>query len=439
MALEIAAEWERLDQGAPEERACFAAIGIFAGEVPLTEAEDAFVKRMRSSVHLSAYKLAEWFAWNWWRQRWEPRTQAIDWATAHRMTTIGGGYVWPNITVISDGERILLVARPTELRSAEPLRYVANLAAVFRAVEFEGAVSRFVEQVRGKLHAEGIITSNLDDIWIDVIAERKNPETAERRRLEALLGLDPDEADTSLLERLVSEISEFGEYAIRELAATSSGSSNVPTANRIRQIAHDQGISARPADAVRLTSGAQLPPMGQVPAWRRGAEAAQMLRAQEQLGAASISNKRLSDLSGVAAKVFKSPESHSEISFAIDETIKSGKVVLRSKWETGRRFELARLLGDRIAGSANGRLFPATRTHTYRQKLQRSFAAELLCPFEAADSMLGGDYSEDRQEDVAEHFNVSPLTVQTLLVNHGRIDRHSLDEEFEAASAVEGN
>jgi len=62
----------------------------------------------------------------------------------------------------------------------------------------------------------------------------------------------------------------------------------------------------------------------------------------------------------------------------IDENATKGAVVLRSKYETGRRFNLARLIGDRVAASPAGRLMPATRTFTYRQKLQRAFAGEFL-------------------------------------------------------------
>jgi hypothetical protein len=77
-----------LHSGTPEDRACFAAIGIAYGDICLTQAEDVFVNRVRDKVHLSGYRLAEWFAWNWWRLRWEPRTTALDWALAHRMTTV---------------------------------------------------------------------------------------------------------------------------------------------------------------------------------------------------------------------------------------------------------------------------------------------------------------------------------------------------------------
>lgn len=433
MSLSIKVDWERLDAGAPEERACFAAIGIFSGSIELTKAEDAFVGRLRSCVHLSAYKLAEWFAWNWWRQRWEPYSHTLDWAMAHRLTTIGGGYVWPNVSVISDGERILLVAKPTEPNAAEPLRYITDIVVGVRAVEFEDVVSRFIEQVRGQLRAKAIGTTNLDHVWDDVYRERQEAETATQRRVEALLGFDPDEADASLLERLVHEAEALGEHAVRELAAMSSGGKEVPTAENLKEMARCTGFESRPNDVVRLQDEAALSPVGYVAAWKRGAEAARALRDQEKLGSAPILDKQLAEMAGVPAETLDKLSSGSNLSFAIDTSEDSGRVVLRSKWKTGRRFDLTRLLGDRIAGGASETLFPATHTRTYRQKLQRSFAAEFLCPFEALDDMLGGDYSEEMQEESANYFNVSPLTVRTLLVNHTRIDRNDLYEEFEIA------
>jgi Zn-dependent peptidase ImmA (M78 family) len=85
---------------------------------------------------------------------------------------------------------------------------------------------------------------------------------------------------------------------------------------------------------------------------------------------------------------------------------------------------------------AGGALHPATDAATYRQKAQRSFAAELLSPFSAVDDMLEGDYSEDRQDDVAEHFNVSPRTINTLLKNHGRLDRDDSEQDFDVTAAA---
>jgi len=47
--------------------------------------------------------------------------------------------------------------------------------------------------------------------------------------------------------------------------------------------------------------------------------------------------------------------------------------------------------------------------------------------------MLAGDYSMENQQEIAEHFDVSPMTIRTLLVNHRRIERDGLDFEIAAA------
>ncbi len=427
MALLIDTDWELLEVGAPEERACFAAIGIFSGQLCLTQAEDILVNRVRRRVHLSAYKLAEWLAWNWWRLRWEPRSQAMDWKLSHNMTTIGDGYVWPNITIISDGERIVLITEQTERRPTEPIRYIVDSAVVLRAVEYEGAISRFLESVQEQLRAERIETTNLDKIWSEVRAERAEPGIAKRRQLEALLGFDPDEADPALIERLVGDADTLGEDSVRELAATSLGGGKVPTFEYFRGQAAEIGFDVQPNDAVRLGRDVWLPKIGEVAAWQRGVEAAQRLRVQEHLGLEPISNKKLAEMSGTTSTSLEHSANGLDISFAIDRPGEASRLVLRSKWGTGRRFELARILGDRIASGSSGRLRPATRTHTYRQKLQRSFSAELLCPFDGIEDLLKGNYSEENQEECAQYFQVSPLTVRNILVNHRRIDREDLN------------
>ena len=97
-AWSITADWEPLDSGSPEERACFAAIGIYVRNHCLSEGNDILANRLRQAPLLSGYHLAEWLAWNWWRLRWEPRSNASDWIFAHHVGSIGHGYIWPNVT-----------------------------------------------------------------------------------------------------------------------------------------------------------------------------------------------------------------------------------------------------------------------------------------------------------------------------------------------------
>jgi hypothetical protein len=430
----INAEWETLDFGSPEERACFGAIGIYANNLCLTEGNDVLANRLRQAPLLSGYHLAEWLAWNWWRLRWEPRSRAADWNSAHRLATIGHGYIWPNITIFSDGERTALIAKPTDERKQTPFRFITDRGVVVPASDFEAGLDAFIEQVFERLTVREIKESNLHSVWGGVQEERRSPELSLTRKLEALLGDDPDEANPETLEQLTADARELTIPAIEELAAEHGQSHLIFTASDLRKIALDQGRSSSSRNAVRLERSAELRRGKDRPAWQVGADAARMLREQEGLGSSMISDHRLAEMAGVDAEIVNDLHGSAPISFSLDSTPADGRTVLRSKWHTGRRFELARILGDRVAGPKGEKLFPATRADTYRQKLQRSFAAELLSPFAALEDLLGGDYSSEKQLDAAEHFKVSERTIATLLVNHGRIDREDLDSEIELAA-----
>lgn len=432
--LQISAEWEILPEGTPEEQACFAELGIRCHDIWLTEGHDSLVRRTRTAPYLSAYHLAEWLAWNWWRLRWEPRSRAAGWKFAHCLSSIGAGYVWPDITISSDGQRTVLEAKPTPERPSTAFRYICNQAAIIPSRQFEMAVEEFITQVVGQLEIEGVGKTNLETIWTEVLSERRDQTMTLYRKFEALLGHDPDEADPAIVTQLLEDAGIMGSSAMAEIAGGQLPEALIPTAQRLNDIATESGFDAAPHDVVRLSSAINARSAGDVPAWRIGAEMARSLREQEKLGEAPIENRRLAQMMGVEDRVLERQSGSPVVSFALDDGAK-GRIVLRPKWETGRRFELARLLGDRLYSPLDFRLFPSTRSYTFRQKLQRSFAAEFLSPFEAVSEMLQGDYSEEKQQDVAAHFNVSELTIRTLLVNHHRLEREELDEDSSAGVA----
>lgn len=73
------------------------------------------------------------------------------------------------------------------------------------------------------------------------------------------------------------------------------------------------------------------------------------------------------------------------------------------------------------------RLLPALNIGTHRQKFQRAFAGAFLCPYPALRDFLGtGPSGDDAIEDAADHFNVSPLLIRTVLVNKHELERGSL-------------
>jgi hypothetical protein len=315
--LSIIVSPERLDEGSAEERACFGSIAIRYGNIWLAEGHDGFINKVRPAPLLSAYHLAEWIAWNWWRLRWEPRSNAADWEFAHRLATIGEGYVWPNITIFSDGERVALIAKPTRERSSTVFRYIGEAAAVVGIREFEYVVDQFIEQVRGLLRAAGIREANLDRIWNDVRGERQDPNVGKRQKIEALLGCDPGQAAESDIEQLVADGESLGEVGMNEVAADYPQRGKLLTAKLLRETAASSGFDAAPQDVVRL-AGMHLPHVGEVPAWQLGAEAAKALRDQEKLGSGPIGNEALAELAGVEEQILTAKTSGPVISFALE-------------------------------------------------------------------------------------------------------------------------
>jgi hypothetical protein len=436
--LTIGFNWERLEEGLPEERSCFGMLQVCFGQLLLTEGQDGFIDCTRRGPLVSGYHLAEWMAWNWWRLTREPRPDVptSEWHFAHCLGTVGAGYLWPNITIASDRQRTLLIAKPTRPQGFSAFRFTADWTVVLPTTHFESALDQFMAQIQGKLRADRVAPTNFDQIWTEVLAERADSDSASQRELEAVLGYDADEGDAGQVQQLLADAGALGHDAIIELSADHRSGRSLPTAAEIKSWATDFGSITRPADIPRIT-GLDLSGRATQPAWRQGYHAARALREQHGLAYEPLPDQRLAELCAVSPLVLQQATQSSPLAFALDdESHGSGCVALRSHYSTGRRFELARLLGDRIASGLDEPMIPATRSHTYRQKLQRAFAAELLCPFEALEAFLDGDYSEQAREDAAEHFSVSERTVWTLLVNNGRLERHAVGDDAETLDAA---
>ncbi|MHB1512779.1 ImmA/IrrE family metallo-endopeptidase [Acidiferrobacter sp.] len=360
----------------------------------------------------------------------------MEWELSHAMASIGNGYIWPNIHVLSDGPNIALVSKPTPERECTPYRYINDAVISISAADFEREVDLFIETVLCRLEDRQIAKSNLADVWQAVLEERQDDAVSQKRKLEALLGEDPGEMDEASLQRLLNDVALTGRDALEEIAANRALGQNVPDIGALIDLARKEGVSVCPENRVRLVSDTALSAQAMpAPAWEVGAKAAQSLRKQLRLDPEQvISNSSLAEFYGAPVTLLDDSavvgQPRLDLSLALTERDKKSRVLLRSKWGTGRRFELARLLGDHVVYATEDPMCSATRSTTYRQKVQRAFAAELLSPFQSVDTMLDGDYSMESQQEVAHHFVVSEMTVRTLLVNHKRISRNELEEIY---------
>ncbi len=434
---------EVLDFGSQEERATFGLFAVTAYNHLLTAGQDVERKELRHGPFVSGYPIAEWLVWNWWRLRWEigrpsDKVGMSRWDFAHRMPTIGEGYAWPNITISSDGVQSFLVSEPSRSPEVVMFRYLgAPVRLPVPATELEDAIDGFVEDILTRLAQENVGETNLHRLWEDLRAERGDPDLARFRRLEAQLRNEPDEGDEDMIRLHLNDATELGEDALGEIAAhaaasVSDGNGMIRPADFAR-LATRSGFEADPSDAITLENWTldnqtDTTQSGEIEAWRLGERCARRIRDQEKLDGLPMNDETLTAFAGATKNTLAGRGGHpSKISFALDGEYGRSLVWLRSGPRTGRRFDLARLIGDRVLRNQMNRspepLLPATRSTSYRQKMQRAFAAELLSPFVSVDEMMSGDYSEERQNQVAKYFHVSPMTIRTQLVNHHRIDR----------------
>lgn len=425
-----------LDDSPDYEQAAFGLLEIRADGRLLTGLVegDGDISSHRRGPYVSGYHLAEWLTWNWWRLRWEPCPRVgvsppLDWDLAHRMSDIGAGYVWPNITISCDGFQCELQSERSNETNGRPFAYIGAPTSIIPATGLEKGVDRFVDWVLRQLADAGLSGTNLQKLWDDLTVERNDPELSRFRRIEALLGFDPDEGDAEGIEKWLQDAAILGESSLAELATGSTNS--MFSAREIAETTEAVGFPLNADDAFRLKVPVNMQ-WGQTAAWRIGAAAANAVRQQLGLAAEPVGDAFLAEMVGVSQAAIASEVRTNSLSWAYQPTPHSARIALRGKWKTSRRFDLARLLGDRLFGESFlpgvEPFAPATRAYSYRQKAQRRFAAELLSPWETVREMLAEDYSEENREYVAEHFDVSERVISTLLANNEAYNRESVGE-----------
>ena len=386
---------------------------------------------------VSAFRLAEWLLWNWWRIRWEPsRSQAdgLSWQQAHQTVSIGGGWLWPRITFDSDSRNVGISSAGSEATVTEPLSFVGEDDEQFvSALAFEQGIDSFVQDVISQLAGNKLAPNSVSRMWDELQDERSDSDLTTYRRFEALLGRNPDEGDEDIIRQLTNDRSILGEQAANEVAANAPLTRGAAaTAGSLLSVARQNGfdISERNGVSSPMTDNTMTPMESDYPGplvpWQVGQNAAKFLRHSERLGDRPITDRLLCEMCGLPDGVIaKSSPVKPPMAYTVS-TKMGRRIVFRARVSTGRRFDAARLLGDKLLIRNAESLQPATRTHTFRQKMQRAFAAELLCPFDALLDRLDGDHSDDSIEEAAKKFRVFPVLVATRLENNGMLDsRHT--------------
>jgi len=421
--------WLPPSYGLPPVSVTAANLLIRVGDQIATRNDDEWSKSVENSARLALYPLALWMAGCWWRLRWEsePSRNApgSDWRMAHEFGAAGNGFLWPNLKFSSDSQSIQVVGHPTNPLSEEPVRFLTDFVENVPAEAFERAIDDFLGLVLARLRAVGLENSDLERLWNDVCQERRDPEMAILRRFEAVLGFDPAEAPSALLNRMVSLLARAGERAAEEIAPACAGPDPTGALNAIEELASLPGIrgSERTAHDLRPKLLAMESPQMLRP-WEQGRSLARAVRQIQGWNGQRLDDDSVTSLLGIRAVDLRPSLGDGNapvLGLAVRESGNDVRLHFRKRNLAGLRFEAARFLCDELLAPKNDRWLPTTDSRTSRQKVQRAFAAEFLCPIQSLDDFLSGDYSQERIEDAAEYFGISPLAVSSHLVNNNRI------------------
>ncbi len=394
--------------------------------------------QIKNAITVSAFPLAVWFAANWWRLRWEPSPRSEDksvlhdWKMSHLLAAAGEGYAWPDLTFSSDGENIYLNLKPYH-GSTVPLRYLERLETWVPAEEYEAGVDDLIAQTLEQLSGSTRRTS-LHQLWQTILEERASPSLALQRQLEAKLGYDPEEAPESLMTLLNELVSEHGEGAVQELACLGHKTARKTIQDAEQYLGESGELIKLPLKSVRhftslLDNGKPGHP------WEKGQDVANTARQHLGIDRGPLNNRNLSELLETSVQFLESNQADRRLPIGLGEVTHSGKarVALGKTRKDSRRFMTARLIADGIYAGETGSWLPCTDAATARQKFQRAFAQEFLCPYnDLIEWMDTTSPDEETMEAAAEHFEVSPLLINTVMVNHGHIPQSEL-EAFQQA------
>ena len=422
-------EWVPCRDSNPKVGETTARFEIHVDGLCLTHNKDVWAKAVRNHVVVSLYPLALWFASSWWRLNHEilpadARTGlAHDWRMNHELAAANMGLVWPNLLFAPDRDEMHVWAQASQDCQQTPVKYLNGLShsQTIPKKQFVNAVSLLIDRVIARLHETGQRGSELARLWALIADDQMSPENCQKRRIEAELGFDPEECPSTLIKKAISLGKRIGVASFSELAGAYAGSTG-SRMDAMGALADSKGIVGKPYMPDISFEGTESEP------WKPAVSTAHEIRGQIGKLDGALSNDILYDLLGLSKKDVDGwrPSGRTKASIAGGTSKNTLKFVPRKTHPVSRRFELARFIGDytRSVKSDPKSWLVTADLSTTRQKFQRAFAAEFLCPISSLVEFLDGDFSESAVEDAATHFDVSERTVESLLMNNGYFSRH---------------
>lgn len=427
---EFSANW-------PAQSNDVAEVSIRLGRHVLSRIADTQKQSLRDYFRASATSLALWFADNWWRLRWETlndsRFASTEWRLRHELTSAVGGALWPPLMIYSSGNRIVFAPSFGKYQVSGPQTYLDFNVTTVTAREYEAELDLFFESVVDHC-AQGVDGEALQVILRQIRTERSDPELAGWRRLEACLGYDPDEAPEAVINALVDLEEVVGEEGVEEAAHAKPGLESATVLNSVIEAARASNAKVSLDLAIEIERDPTLLPTASP--WQFAESAATDLRRVIGVERGPLKGDMFADIFRVRwAQLKEVTGTARNLPYGASLVNDDGdaRLALKTRSAHDRRFELARVFGDAVwqSGSEFGIV---SRAKTDRQKFQRAFAHNLLCPFDDLRRELDvNDPTQESIDAVAKKFHVHSSVVRSQLAYKGYLPFENASEEAETA------
>jgi hypothetical protein len=413
-----------------------AEISLRVGDRVISRIADTEKHTVRDFFRASSTGLALWLADNWWRLRWETirdsRFPSVDWRLRHELNSASGGALWPPAMIFSVGDRIAFAPSVGKKVVDGPQSYFEFKIGMVAADEYEQELDSLFKAVIEHC-AMTVDGKALNTLLEQITTERRDPELAAWRRLEACLGFDPDAAPDAVIDALVKLEDVAGEDGVEEAAHAQPGASAAQSLSLAIEAPRESKVEVDLSLADSLKCDWNLPSYASP--WEMAEAAATELRSiigvtrglLNHTVFADIFKARWDDLKSFTATARKLPYG------ARISGEKNTLVALQTSKPYDRRFELARQFGDAV-WQKDADFGIVSRSKSDRQKFQRAFAHSLLCPFEYLQRVIDvNDPTPDAMQVAARKFGVHPSVVRNQLVYKGYLPFENANEEAEAA------
>lgn len=440
MSFGIDCQWIKAE-GTNVEDATLCRLAVNADRQLLTQNVSIESGDICDSVVVSAWPLAVWLGWNWWRLLYETgpvqkfgqhSNPSVDWERAHYLPSADYGYQWPHIRFVSDEKFIYVHLTPDSNGYVRVARYNGNVGPILVTCDdFAKGIMDFLNKVDSRLEDQ-FAKDDLRGLLKQLSEEIEDKELAEYRKIEAMTGYDPDEAPTAIIEWGRSLIHKYGETFFNSVASSINRSYNGygRPAERLEKIANAAKEVGIYGIKGKFVLGNEVSPMHStsLAPWTCGRALARHVR--QQIGLAPdkiLESSLLRAWFEIDKKTLKNGQSCGE-SGICHKNGDSLKFRFADEGAThytrNRRFFLARLAGACLDGKFDADLWLAIGPGaTWSQKMQRAFAAELLAPIEVVSNMLPNSPTPGSVQKIADHFATTPYTIAHSLANNKVISR----------------